>query len=123
MDNILKFVLILSIVSGTCLANSYHGVTLNWTASPGGCSAVGAVLTYNVYRSFVDGGPYVQISTSISSLSYTDYAPVHKRTYYYVVTGVCTVSGIPAESSYSNQVTVDTTTIPPHQSATLGIGE
>ena len=73
-------------------------VVLSWSAStsPG-------VTGYNVFRSNVSGGPYIQVNTSlVVATSYTDNSSALQAgtTYYYVTTAVNS-TGI--QSGYSNQ--------------------
>jgi len=55
-------------------------VDLSWSASPGAVS-------YNVYRSVVQGGGYVKIG-STTDTAFTDTSVKNGTTYYYVVHGV-----------------------------------
>jgi hypothetical protein len=74
-----------------------HRATLNWNAS------ATPLVTYNVYRSSVSGGPYSKINPSaVSALSYVDTAVAAGKTYYYVVTAVNSSN---VESGYSNEAT------------------
>ena len=67
--------------------------TLSWA---GATNAV----SYNVYRSTVSGGPYSQIATGLTSLSYTDTNLSAGLNYYYVITSINS-SGV--ESKYSHR--------------------
>jgi hypothetical protein len=64
-----------------CVTLSYtldgKNVNLSWTAFDGAAS-------YAVYRSEVQGGPYLLIGTSTTT-TYTDMTAVSQQTYYYVV--------------------------------------
>ena len=53
-------------------------VSLSWSASSG---ATG----YNVLRSTVNGGPYVDTATGVTAASYADTSVANGTTYYYVV--------------------------------------
>jgi len=74
-------------------------VILGWSAS------TTASVTYNVYRSTTQGGPYTPgtLLTSLpaGTLTYTDNTVTHGTTYYYVVTAV---DGNSIESVNSNEV-------------------
>jgi fibronectin type 3 domain-containing protein/sugar lactone lactonase YvrE len=60
---------------------------------------------YTVYRAAASGGPYTQIATGLSTLSYTDSMP-GQGLYYYVVEGY--KSGSPGDKTgYSNEAYVD----------------
>ena len=72
-----------------------HSVNLSWAPS----STTG-VVGYNVYRGSISGGPYAQVSSLDSGLSYSDGSVSAGQTYYYVVTAV---DGTGTESTYSNQ--------------------
>jgi predicted carbohydrate-binding protein with CBM5 and CBM33 domain len=76
-------------------------VALTWTAPSG---ATG----YNVKRSTVNGGPYANVATNVTSTSYTNTALTNGTTYYYVVTAV-NASG---ESPVSLQVSATPTAGP-----------
>ena len=70
-------------------------VSLAWDAVPG---ATG----YNLYRSYVSGGGWVKVNTSLlTATSYIDSGLQNARTYYYVVTSLDAAGN---ESRYSNQV-------------------
>lgn len=66
-------------------------VTLTWDDSAG-------AITYNVYRSLVNGGPYALL-LNVATSDHVDATAANGTTYYYVVTAV-TAAG---ESGYSNQ--------------------
>jgi hypothetical protein len=53
-------------------------IVLTWNGSPGA--------TYNVKRSYVTGGPYNIIASSITGTNYTDASVVSCQSYFYVVT-------------------------------------
>lgn len=80
--------------SGLFAQGSAHGVTLIWTAGTND-------VTYNVYRSITSGGPYTQIATNVSALTYFDSTGTQGTKYFYVVTGAA--PGF-LESSFSNEV-------------------
>jgi len=83
-------------LGGSCVAGNPHTVTLNWTAS-----VSPNLVSYNIYRGAVSGGPYVKIASVASSVvSYTDTTSLAGESYYYVVTAVDASNN---ESSYSNQ--------------------
>jgi len=83
-------------LGGSCVAGNPHTVTLNWTAS-----VSPNLISYNIYRGTVSGGPYVKIASVASSLvTYTDTTSLAGESYYYVVTAVDANNN---ESSYSNQ--------------------
>ena len=77
-------------------------VSLNWTASS-------VAISYNVYRSMTNGGPYAVIATNITTTGYTNTGLANGTTYYCVVT-VVNGSG---ESGYSNQAGATPTSNPP----------
>ena len=98
--------------------NYHHGVLLNWSApSSAGCASI---TDYNVYRGTVSGGPYTLIGDtgSGSTLSYLDQSVQHGRTYYYVITAVNSCG----EGTQSGEVNGQTNVVPPHQTATMGMG-
>jgi fibronectin type 3 domain-containing protein len=69
-----------------------HSVTLTWKPSEGADS-------YNIYRSKVQGGPYVKIGSSKEAL-YVDSPVPGGATFYYVVTAVKNN----LESKYSSEI-------------------
>ncbi|MFA6566680.1 MAG: S8 family serine peptidase [Victivallales bacterium] len=71
---------------------SYPDVTLTWTAA-----SPASYDRYTVKRSTVPGGPYTQIATGISSLTYTDPNPGHGIYFYYEV--IAYKSGNPADQT------------------------
>ena len=75
-----------------------HTVDLSWTPSTSQ-----NVVSYNVYRGTVSGGPYTRIGGGIASTLYTDSTVSSGQTYYYVTTAV---SNTGQESTYSNQTGV-----------------
>jgi hypothetical protein len=80
-------------------------VALNCTAGAANGSA--AANSFNFYRSTTSGGPYTLLG-SASSCAYTDTTVTFNTTYYYVSTGVNTLtcpSQQTCESGYSNQAT------------------
>jgi hypothetical protein len=56
-------------------------VTLSWPASIGATS-------YSVDRSVASGGPYTQIASSVTALTYFDTSVTNGVTYYYVIVAV-----------------------------------
>lgn len=78
-----------------------HTVSLSWNAS------TSVVSGYNVYRSATSGGPYARLSSLDAATSYADSTVQSGQTYYYVTTAVDSAG---AESSYSNQVSVQVPT-------------
>jgi hypothetical protein len=84
-------------MTGVGTAPTQHTVTLTWAPS----TSTG-VVGYNVYRSGVSGGPYVQINTALKTTATDlDNTVVAGQTYFYVVTAVNSNS---QESTFSNQV-------------------
>ena len=72
-----------------------RSVILSWTAS------TSTVVSYNMYRASVSGGPYTKIgATKVPTTNCVDTLAVVGQTYYYVTTAV-DASG--NESSYSNE--------------------
>jgi len=70
-----------------------HTVNLSWTASASSVSG------YNVYRGTKNTGPYTKVnSILVAGTAYTDTTVQPGQTYYYVVTGVDSVS---SESPFS----------------------
>jgi hypothetical protein len=65
---------------------------------------------YNIFRSDVSGGPYIQIATNVIDTTYFDESVELATTYYYVVSA--TYSDPPQESGYSNEASA-TTAFPP----------
>lgn len=78
-----------------------HTVSLSWNAS------TSLVSGYNVYRSATSGGPYARLSSLDPATSYADSTVQSGQSYYYVTTAVDSAG---AESSYSNQVSVQVPT-------------
>ncbi len=62
-------------------ATNFGLISLAWSPSVGETG-------YNVKRSPSSGGPYANIATNITALSYTDTGLVNGTTYYYVVSAV-----------------------------------
>ncbi len=81
-------------LSGTGVAPVTHSVALSWSDASSGVSG------YNIYRTTVSGGPYIQLNGSPNSSPSYDDTPVSSGQYYYVVTAV--VNSV--ESSYSAEV-------------------
>lgn len=71
-----------------------HSVSLSWapSTSPN-------IVSYNVYRSTISGGPYTKL-TSASSSTYVDTAVSSGQRYFYVATAVDSAN---QESTYSNE--------------------
>ncbi|WP_245856182.1 pectinesterase family protein [Paenibacillus rigui] len=84
--------------TGVVAAAGNQQVTLTWNSVP-------EASYYKVLRSTVNGGPYTQVATNISALSFidTDNTLMNGTRYYYVVTAT-SVSGI--ESMISDQTSV-----------------
>jgi hypothetical protein len=74
-----------------------HTVDLSWKASTSS-----NVVSYNVYRGTVSGGPYTKLGSGVASTLYTDSTMISGKTYYYVTTAV---NNAGQESTYSNQTT------------------
>lgn len=74
-----------------------NSVIINWTTpfSDGGFS----IISYTIYRSEIQGGPYTPIGTNTSTLGYLDETAENAKTYYYVIT----VSNSFGESVYSGE--------------------
>ncbi len=75
-------------------------IDLAWIA-PGGPTT-----GYNIFRSTVDGGPYLYVGTASGETSYRDYG-VDGTTYYYVVTAY---DAVPNEGAASAQASATTDT-------------
>jgi fibronectin type 3 domain-containing protein len=73
-----------------------HTVDLFWRASTSS-----NVISYDVYRGTVAGGPYQRLASGIASTLYTDATVTSGTTYYYVVTAV---NNLNRESGYSSRV-------------------
>ena len=98
---------ILASPQGFAAVADYDQVNLSWNSVTGASS-------YNVYRSTIQGGPYITpIASGVSSTSYTDTSPTLGVTNYYIVRA--NASG-GAESGSSNEASAMTT-----QVATAGI--
>lgn len=82
-------------LSGSGVAPVQHSVSLSWAAS-----TTTGVVGYNVYRGSASGGPYAQVNSNNTGLTYTDSGINAGQTYYYVVTAVDSTG---TESTYSNQ--------------------
>lgn len=63
-----------------------HRVILTWH-SPIPNNGV-PIAGYNVYRSTISGGPYVNVGSRVSDVNYIDTLVNSKQTYFYVVTAV-----------------------------------
>jgi len=82
-------------LSGNGVAPVQHSASLSWTSSK-----TTGVVGYNVYRGTVSGGPYAQVGSLGSGLTYMDTGVSAGQTYYYVVTAVDSTG---TESVFSNQ--------------------
>jgi hypothetical protein len=101
----LGLAIILIALSGAVLFHSsgtpkHHKVTLRWHR-PQPARGI-RVLSYNVYRSTISGGPYTKVATRVHDEIYVDNHVNSKTIYFYVVTAV---SDSGKESGYSNEVT------------------
>ncbi len=73
-----------------------HSVDLKWKAS------VSRVVGYNVYRSEIDGEPYIKLTSApVRGTNYTDRNVRSGHAYFYAVTAVDSKG---KESVHSNQV-------------------
>ena len=88
----------------------HEQVTLSWSESLDAVS-------YNVKRATSPGGPYMEIQTGLTGLSYTDTGLKNGTTYYYVVSAVnaagesgdsAEISATPVFKLISNLVVLDT---------------
>ncbi|HKI06511.1 MAG TPA: hypothetical protein VKK31_31320 [Thermoanaerobaculia bacterium] len=75
-------------------------INLSWNTVAGATS-------YNVYRSMTSGGPYTQIASGITGMTFSSTGLSCGTTYYYVVRAV---SSAGCESANSNQATAATPT-------------
>jgi fibronectin type 3 domain-containing protein len=94
-------------------------VSLAWTASLG---TNGYNISYNLYRSTANGGPYAQVASGIISTNTTDTGLTNGTTYYYVVTAV----NAGGESGFSSQASATPQALPPppaNLSASAGNGQ
>lgn len=66
--------------AGLAAINGTASIDLSWTA-------LASATSYNIYRSFVSGGPYGFIANTAST-SYSDLDIIADKTFYYVVEGV-----------------------------------
>lgn len=82
-------------LSGNGVAPVQHSASLSWTFSK-----TTGVVGYNVYRGTVSGGPYAQVGSLGSGLTYMDTGVSAGQTYYY---GVTAVDSTGTESVFSNQ--------------------
>jgi len=82
-------------LSGNGVAPVQHSASLSWTGSK-----TTGVIGYNVYRGTVSGGPYAEVGSLGSALTYMDSGVNAGRTYYYVVTAVDSAE---TESIFSNE--------------------
>jgi fibronectin type 3 domain-containing protein len=72
-----------------------HSVAISWQPS-----ASSGVISYNVYRSTVSGGPYARVG-NVTSSSFTDNNVKAGTTYFYVVTSL---NGSQVESAVSAEI-------------------
>lgn len=87
---------VINAMTGACVTNVPHSVTLNWVASTSS-----NVVGYNVYRGTTAGGPYALVSTErVVGVTYTDNAVQAGQRYYYVVNAVDSSNNM---SVYSNE--------------------
>jgi hypothetical protein len=82
-------------LSGNGVAPVQHSASLSWMSSK-----TTGVVGYNVYRGTVSGGPYAQVGSLGSGLTYMDTGVSAGQTYYYVLTAVDSTG---TESVFSNQ--------------------
>lgn len=80
-------------------AGGKHYVSLSWSAQ------TGPTITFRIYRSSTEGGPYTEVMSGISTLRYTDLNVPSPATLYYVCTAYD--SSTNSESPYSNQFAVN----------------
>lgn len=79
------------------IAKSGNGQSiLSWNAVTGPAD----VLSYNIKRAAVSGGPYATIATNVGNVSYTDTGLANTSNYYYVVSALNSLG----ESANSGQV-------------------
>jgi len=83
-------------LKGSGLTALAHSVDVTWTIS-----SSPSVVSYNVYRSTVSGGPYTKVGSATGSI-FTDSTAQSGKTYFYVVTAV---DGTGIESVVSGEVT------------------
>jgi len=67
-----------AIVASVTAAATNGQIVVSWIGSPGS--------NYNLKRSFVTGGPYAMIASSLSATNFTDASVATCQDYYYVVT-------------------------------------
>ena len=89
-------------------ANGSTWVALDWVTTPN-------VVSYNVKRSTVSGGPYVSVGTTTTATILTDSGLTPGTIYYYVTTDFNT-SGV--ESNNSNEVSISLVAAPAGLTAT-----
>ena len=63
-----------------------HSVTLTW--QPPAATAGAEVVSYNIYRGTLSGGPYAPLASGLHGLTYQDGLVQAGMTYYYVVRSV-----------------------------------
>src|ERR1700694_20203 len=80
---------------GTGLGVLAHSADVSWTMS-----STPGVVSYNIYRSSVSGGPYAKVGNSAGTI-FTDSTLQAGQTYFYVVTAV---DGSSTESVVSAEV-------------------
>jgi cellulose 1,4-beta-cellobiosidase len=82
----------------TATAVATNQIDLNWTVSSG-------VISYDVMRATVSGGPYTTIATGVTATNYSDTGLATSTAYYYVVSAVDT-GGVSANSAEAGTTTV-----------------
>jgi fibronectin type 3 domain-containing protein len=87
-------------LSATAVSTSQ--INLSWAAASGASS-------YTVKRSTTSGGPYTDVTTGLTALSYTNTGLAAGSTYYYVVSAV----NAGGESANSAQAVATTLALPP----------
>ncbi|MDR2798081.1 MAG: fibronectin type III domain-containing protein [Treponema sp.] len=85
----------ISVVGAT--AQSSSSIRISWDAVSGATS-------YKVYRSTSADGPYIQVGSTITTLSYTDTGLSQSTTYYYKISAV-TSAGESEQSSFVSETT------------------
>jgi fibronectin type 3 domain-containing protein len=93
--HLLALAISLTFVGG---CRSKHSVALNW--HPALESQGHKIVGYNIYRSTMQGGPYVLIASRVQGTNYEDDLITSGRVYYYVITSVDDAG---RESRYSEE--------------------
>ena len=100
---LLRYGLVLLLCSGFTLGAiaapqaASHSVTLTWT--PDTQPADVTIVSWNIYRSTISGGPYTELASEpVATLAYADTAVAAGQDYFYVLTSVDTAG---VESTYS----------------------